>query len=306
MTPVSRALAALLALVVLLAAGGAAAQPEAERLKSAKSLFFDKRYVEARELWREVKKSGGADARLAAFWIARCSDSLGENERALAEYSEYLAQRPSDADLAEEARTGRVRLATRLYEAGKRQHLPLLREALADPSRTVRYYAAFQLASLGPEVGQPAVPVLKKIIAEEKDEDLVERAKLRLLKVDPRALAPVIAGVPATTPRARPTAQPLPAPSALPPAPGPAAARAANFVRLRIFERGRSEAKVSINVPIALADLVFKSLPDDAKRDLRLKGYDADNFWERLKHLGPMEILEIVGDDGERIRIWIE
>jgi len=141
--------------------------------------------------------------------------------------------------------------------------------------------------------------VLKKIIAEEKDEDLVERAKLRLLKVDPKALAPEIAGPRATTPRPRPSAQPDPLG-------GPATALAAHFVRVRIFERGRSEAKVSINVPIALADLVFKSLPDDAKRDLRLKGYDADNFWERLKHLGPMEILEIVGDDGERIRIWIE
>jgi hypothetical protein len=92
----------------------------------------------------------------------------------------------------------------------------------------------------------------------------------------------------------------------VPAPPGAATTRAANFVRVRIFERGRSEAKVSINVPIALADLVFKSLPDDAKRDLRQKGYDADNFWERLKHLGPMEILEIVGDDGERIKIWIE
>lgn len=282
--------------VMLAAAGGAAAQTaDAERLKSAKSLSFDKKHAEARLLWLQIKKAGGADAELASLWVARCSDGLGEHERALAEYSEYLARRPSDADLAEEARTSRIKLATKLYEAGKRQYLPLLKEALSDRSKTVRYFAAFQLASLGPDVGQPAVPVLKKIIAEEKDDDLVERAKLRLLKVDPQALAPA-----AATPRQKhPSAQPAPGP-------GPATTRVANFVRVRIFERGRSEAKVSINVPIALADLVFKSLPDDAKRDLRLKGYDADNFWERLKHLGPMEILEIVGDDGERIKIWIE
>lgn len=292
MTRLPRALATAAALFVLLAgAAFAAAQADAERLKTAKSLSFDKKYAEARTLWLQIKKAGGADAELASLWVARCSDGLGEHERALAEYSEYLARRPSDADMAEEARTSRIRLATKLYEAGKRQHLPLLKEALSDGSKTVRYFAAFQLASLGPGVGQPAVPVLKKIIAEEKDDDLVERAKLRLLKVDPQALAP------ATTPRPRASASP---------APGPASARAASFVRVRIFERGRSEAKVSINVPIALADLVFKSLPDDAKRDLRLKGYDADNFWERLKHLGPMEILEIVGDDGERIKIWIE
>jgi len=293
MRRLTRALATGAAVLVLLAAAPAAfAQADAERLKTAKSLSFDKKHAEARALWLQIKRAGGADAELAALWVARSSDGLGEHERALAEYSEYLARRPSDPDLAEEARTSRVKLATKLYEAGKRQHLPLLKEALSDRSKTVRYFAAFQLASLGPEAGQPAVPVLKKIIAEEKDEDLVERAKLRLLKVDPQALAP------ATTPqRPRPSPQPIP---------GPATARPANLVRVRIFERGRSEAKVSINVPIALADLVFKSLPDDAKRDLRLKGYDADNFWERLKHLGPMEILEIVGDDGERIKIWIE
>lgn len=286
--------------VMLAAAAGAAAQADAERLKTAKSLSFDKKYADARTLWLQIKKAGGGDAELASLWVARCSDGLGEHERALAEYSEYLARRPSDADLAEEARTSRIKLATKLYEAGKRQHLPVLKEALSDRSKTVRYFAAFQLASLGPEVGQPAVPVLKKILAEEKDDDLVERAKLRLLKVDPQALAPVLAGPAATPPRQpHPSAQPAPGPA-------PATTRAANFVRVRIFERGRSEAKVSINVPIALADLVFKSLPDDAKRDLRLKGYDADNFWQRLKDLGPMEILEIVGDDGERIKIWIE
>jgi len=284
------------ALIAAATLASAQTPSDAERLKTAKSLSFDKKHAQARALWLEIKKAGGPDAELAAMWVARSSDGLGEHDRALQEYTEYLSRRPADADLAEEARTSRVRLATKLYEAGKRQHLPIVKDALTDKSKTVRYYAAFQLASLGAEVGQPAVPVLKRIIAEEKDDDLVERAKLRLLKVDPDALAPVVAGR-ATTPSPRPSARP----SSVPPA-----VRTGNFLRLHIFERGRSEPKVQINVPIALADLAFKSLPDEAKRDLRRKGYDADNFWEHLKRLGPMEILEIVGDDGERIKIWIE
>jgi hypothetical protein len=284
------------AFLALALAAPASAQTDAEKLKTAKSLSFDKKHAQARALWLEIKKAGGPDAELAAMWVARSSDGLGEHDRALQEYTEYLSRRPADVDLAEEARTSRVRLATKLYEAGKRQHLPIVKDALTDKSKTVRYYAAFQLASLGAEVGQPAVPVLKRIIAEEKDDDLVERAKLRLLKVDPDALAPATPAR-ATTPSPRPSARPLPAPPAV---------RVGNFLRLHIFERGRSEPKVQINVPIALADLAFKSLPDEAKRDLRRKGYDADNFWEQLKRLGPLEILEIVGDDGERIKIWIE
>jgi hypothetical protein len=288
------------AFLALALAAPASAQTDAEKLKTAKSLSFDKKHAQARALWLEIKKAGGPDAELAAMWVARSSDGLGEHERALQEYTEYLSRRPADVDLAEEARTSRVRLATKLYEAGKHQHLPILKEALTDKSKTVRYYAAFQLASLGADVGQAAVPVLKKILAEEKDEDLVERAKLRLLKVDPDALASVIARGPATTREPRPSARPQPAPPAV------ATTRSGNFLRLHIFERGHSEPKVQINLPIALADLAFNSLPDEAKRDLRRKGYDADNFWEHLKRLGPMEILEIVGEDGERIKIWIE
>ena len=45
---------------------------------------------------------------------------------------------------------------------------------------------------------------------------------------------------------------------------------------------------------------------EDALRDLRLKGYRAENFWEKLKQMGPTDIIEIVGDEGEKIRIWIE
>ena len=49
-----------------------------------------------------------------------------------------------------------------------------------------------------------------------------------------------------------------------------------------------------------------KELPEEAKRDLRRKGYDADNFWAQLRKLGPTEIINIEGDEGEKIQIWIE
>jgi hypothetical protein len=75
---------------------------------------------------------------------------------------------------------------------------------------------------------------------------------------------------------------------------------------VRIYEKGASKPGVSINLPVALADLVFKSLPDDAVADLRKEGYDARTFWQRLKKTGPAEILTIEGDDGERIQVWIE
>jgi hypothetical protein len=280
--------AAVLAAALLLAgAAPAFAQADPDRLRSAKALFFDRKYAEARQAWQAIASGArGPDTEAAPYWIARCSENLGDFERALVEYGSYLDSRPGDRALAEEARTSRVGLAARTYKAGAKQHLPILKDALADPSKTVRYFAALQLSGLGADVGRSAVPVLKHILDEEKDEDLIERAKLALLRLEPAALAQVRGSGP----------DPAPARSS----------RTANWIRVRIYEKTGSKAKVSVNMPVALAELVFKSLPDEARAELRKKGYDADNFWDRLKKLGPTEIISIEGDEGERVQIWIE
>lgn len=281
--------AALLAVAAWSAAAPVAAQTDSEKLRSAKTLFFDRKYAEARQAWQSIQTSAsGSDADAATYWVARCSESLGENERALAEYGAYLERRSKDPTLAEEAKTSRVGLAARLYRAGRKQHLPILQKALSDASKTVQYYAAFQLADLGAEVAQPAVPVLKRIVEQERDPDLVDRAKLKLLRLDPQALsAPVLAG-----------------PSERPSKGGPP--REATWLKIRIYQERKGEPVVSINLPVGLADLVFDSLPDDAREELRKEGFDAENFWKRLRKLGPAEIVQIKGEDGELIKIWLE
>jgi hypothetical protein len=276
-----RTLALALTALAALAAPGWSEQA-VDRLRAAKTLFFDREYAEAREAWRAVRASGGrAEAEAALYWIARCSEALGERERALTEYGEYLALRPADRTLAEEAKTSRIGLAVKLHRSGATRHLPIAREALSDTSRSVRYFAALQIASLGPEIGREAVPVLKEILAREKDDDLVERAKLALLRVDRSALAEAV--------------QPAVAP-----------ARTSGWVRVRIYEKGQRRPQVSINLPVALAELVFKSLPEEARTELRKQGYDGDRFFEQLRKTGPTDILTIEGDDGERIQVWIE
>lgn len=283
----------MLALLLALATGPlAVAQGDAERLKDAKGAFFDGHYAEARTAWQAIRASGGPDAVAATYWVARCSEALGEHARALDEYRAYLAQKPQNRALVEEARTGRVGLAARLYKAGQKQHLGVLTGALTDESRAVRFFAALQLGGLGAPAGLPAVPVLCEIVEREKDEDLKDRARLALLRVDPKAMAGARCGGLSETPRSA-TSQRLPP-------------RVATFIRVRIYEHGKSQPSVSINVPLALGDLIFKSLPDETRQELRKKGYDADNFWSRLKQLGKTEIISIEGEDGERVQIWTE
>ena len=240
MNRLSRAPMAVVIGLSLLAAAApalAAPTPVAEQLRSAKALFFDGKYAEARQAWEAVRASArGAQSTAALYWIARCSEKLGEPARALREYEAFLAARPADRTLVEEARTSRVGIAARLYKAGQKQHAPILKEALADPSRTVRYYAALQVATLGAEMARPAVPVLREIVKTEKDDDLVERAKLALLRVDPAALNDVSDDRARTT-----TARP---------------ARKAGWIKVRITEKGASAPKVSVTMPFALAELV--------------------------------------------------
>jgi tetratricopeptide (TPR) repeat protein len=278
---------AWLAVALLTAAAGALmAQADPERLRAAKALFFDRKYAEARAAWQQVLAGArGAEADAAAYWIARASEQLGERERAFKEYDAFLARKPADATLAEEARTNRVGLAARLYRDGRKEYLPVLHAALTDPSKTVRYYAGLQSCGLGPEAGRPALPLLKKMVQAETDEDLVQRAKLCLLRLDPGALSDV---APASA------------------APSRRTETRGRTLKVRILEHGRR--KVSVEVPLALAEIVFKSLPDEAKRELRKKGYgEPERFWEELTKLGPTQIIDVEGDEeGERIQVWIE
>ena len=282
------------ALALAGSAAPAGAQGDAERLRSAKTLFFDRKYAEARQAWEAVRAAArGVEAEAPAYWIARCSENLGESERALKEYDAFLALRPQDRALVDEARTSRVSLAAKLYKGGNKTHVQVLRSSLSDPSRTVRYYTALQMSGLDAEMGKLAAPVLCQILEKEKDADLVDRAKLGLMRWDPAALS----GCGGATATARTTP---------PTAARGARTREAHWVHVRITEKGGTKPKVSINLPLGLAEMLYKSLPEDAKADLRREGYNPESFWAKLRQLGPSEIITIEGDEGERIQIWTE
>src|SRR5207247_4715006 len=144
----------------------------------------------------------------------------------------------------------------------------------------VRYVAALQLPTLGCDVGKAALPVLRKILVEEKDEDLIDRAKLALLRCDPTSLAPSAGPAPA---------QPL----------ARTPARSASWIRVRIYHKGAAKPQVSVNLPVGLAEIVFKSLPEHGRADLRMKGYNHDNCRHPCKQPSPLQHLTSEGREGE-------
>lgn len=266
-------------------------------LNEAKALFFDRKYEESRAKWAEIVAAKGPSTETATYWIARCSESLGESERAFREYGAFLDLPPSDARLAEEAEISRIGLATKLTRAGKTGFRTAVVRSLGDDRAPVRYFGALQVASLPSQTdARKAIPVLREIVRSSKDADIVERAKLQLLRLEPKSLAEDL-----PAPAARPTPPPRRA-TGLSVQKEPAGP--ARLLRLRITKGGKQT--VSVTVPFSLAEFVFGSLPDSTKRGLELKGYDADGFWKRLRALNIREIVSIVGEDGETIEIWVE
>jgi len=267
-------------------------------LTEAKALFFDRKYEESRAKWAEIAASKGPAAEAATYWIARCSESLGDSERAFREYGAFLDLPPGDARLAEEAEISRIGLATKLTRAGKAGFLTAVIRSLGDDRASVRYFGALQVGSL-PNLAdaRKATTVLKEIVSASKDPDLVERAKLQLLRIEPKSVteAPPVRS-------ARPT--PTPARSVKGQQSEPEPQGQARLLRIRITKGGKQT--VAVTVPFSLAEFVFSSLPDATKRGLELKGYDADGFWKRLRSLNIRDVVSIVGDDGETIEIWVE
>lgn len=265
-------------------------------LNEAKALFFDRKYEESRAKWAEIAGARGPNTEAATYWVARCSESLGENERAFREYGAFLDLPPGDARLAEEAEISRIGLATKLTRSGKTGYLTAVLRSLGDDRAPVRYFGALQVASL-PSLAdaRKATAVLREIVKTSKDADIVERAKLQLLKLEPKSLAQVSPAHPHPTPVPRSSAR-----GAEPKEPQ----GTARLLRIRISKGGKQT--VAVTVPFSLAEFVFGSLPDATKRGLELKGYDADGFWKRLRTLNIREIVSIVGEDGETIEIWVE
>ncbi|MEW5900862.1 MAG: hypothetical protein AB1715_05310, partial [Acidobacteriota bacterium] len=177
----------------------------------------------------------------------------------------------------EEAETSIIELAYELYSKGEKDYRTKIEERLDNPNRIIRYYAAIKLSLIKDKAAARAIPVLKEIIAQERDPDLRDRARIALLRVSPDALKDVE---------------------------DKAEEGRALVLKIRVIDRRSRETKLLINIPWALADLALQALGEKERASLRQKGYDLDNLVDQLtKFKG--SIIEIEDEDAV-IKIWID
>ncbi len=270
--------------VLLAGAFPAAAQTGVENrdFQEIKLLIFDESWPEALSRLDAFLKRNPSDPRFvpALYYRAKCLEEIGgREEQALRGYQEYLGRGDRNKSLSADAEASIIELAMKLYDKGDRSYLPEIEERLSHPEKEVRYFAALRLSTLREKkAAAKSAPVLKKMLAEEKDAELVDRAKIALLRVEPEALAAV---------------------------PDRTTDRRARLFHIHILDAGTNKAELSLNLPIALADLALAGIAQKDKDLLREKGYDIDRIIKDLKSTGTL--LEIKDEkDGKIIKIWID
>ncbi len=212
---------------------------------------------------------------LALFYKGKCLEEQKKSKQALAVYTEYL-KISSNKSLREDATNAIIDLNFRLYKNGEKQYLKRITEFLKSKERTVRYYAAIELSKTeDKKIAEAAVPVLKKIVATESDEGLVDRAKLALMRINPTYLKELS--------KTRSIEK--------------------RSLNIRIYHKKLKKETLSINIPFALAKLALEAIPDEEKKLLEKKGYNLDRLLDALSDVP--EIIRIEGDE-VIFKIWVE
>ncbi len=258
--------------------GVLAAQADQNAFEKAKVLIFDKQWADAlKELDEVIVKH--ADSRYyaaALFYRGKCQEELGAKKQALESYEKFV-KTSGNSNLAEEAQISIIDLAAALYRAGDKNYLQKMLEPLGQKNKVVSYYAAFKLSYLPDrKIAVQALPVLQSILDKEKDEELRDRAKIAIMRIDPARL--------------RETA-------------GPQISVAGKMLKIRIVDKTDKEGTVSLNIPLALADLALRALDAEEKRKLEKEGYNLNKILDQLTAKG-MKI--DIQDEESVIQIWVE
>ncbi len=252
--------------------------------REAKLLVFDKNWQAALDKIDELidRFPSSPLAGQALFYKGECLSGLGGRERdALRAYKSYIRLEEAKPSLVEESEGSIVDLAFDLYEGGDGGALREIEGRLGHANKVVRYYAAYKLSLVtDKKEAAKAAPVLSKIVETEKDPELLDRARIALMRVSPESLK----SAEDRTPRTGSTAR---------------------MLRIRIRGAGQKEPVFTLAIPFALADLALGALDEDDKAAIRKKGYDINKIMTELAK-SKESILRIAGDDGSVIEIWID
>ena len=279
----------LMTLVAAASSGKADGAKDQELFNQGKILIFDKNWEGARTIFQRVIREYPQSDLVpqAYYFIGKCYQFQGKESEAIRGYETFLQRYPNEPVYPAEAKNSIVELSASLMEQGDSSYRDRLVSALSPNSPSdVRYFAAIRCSRLNDKaIASNAVPILREIVRKGGERDLVDRARIALLRLDPEALTPEKAPPPkGNKPRNGSTGR---------------------MFHLEVYQGGSKEPKVELNLPMALAEFAIKALDESTKKELRKQGFDVENVWESLKQMGPLKILTL--RDGDNVvKIWID
>lgn len=254
-------------------------EPDEKLFQEAKILLFDKKWDAAKEKLDELLERFPESPLYsqAIFYRAKCLEGQeGKELEALENYQRYIRLKKRNKSLTEEAEISIIDLAFKLYEKGKGAFLKEIEKRLSHSNKVIRYYAAFKLSyAKDKKIAEAGIPILKEIVRKETDDELRDRAKIAILRVNPNALKDF------EEERYE---------------------KRAMILKIRVYKNGKQQ--VSINIPWALADLALSAIEEKDRAVLKKKGYDLDRIIKELTEFKG-NIIEIE-DQGTIIKIWID
>ena len=266
-------------LVVSLLQAYAPVQTGEDLFQEAKILIFDKKWEAAQEILDKILE----DFRdrpcysQALYYKAKCLEKQRAKElEALQVYKSYTALKGANKNLVEESEVAVIDLSFRLYEKGKISFIKEIEKSLESKNRVIRYYAAVKLGYVdNKKRAKRGLPVLKKILKEENDDELRDRAKLAILRIDPEGLNDFIPD------RYEPQI---------------------SIFSIEVIKEG--VVSFSLNIPWSLADLAFSAIPEEEKALMKREGYDLDKIIKELARFKG-NVIEFRNND-TIVRLWVK
>ncbi len=255
-------------------------------LSDVKLLIFDRKWKEAETKILDILRKYPESENLSdiLFYLGQCiQEQGGREEEAINTFKRYLKKREG-AKFSEEAEIAIIDLSAELYRKGKKNYIDNIKMGLESKKRVIRYYSAFKLSYFKEGEKFLAVPVLMEILKEEKDEELKERAKIALLRIDPY----LIKGIKDEESKIR-------------------------MLRIAIFKKSTGKQELSIKIPVELASLAIQAISktdSKIKGDVKIDGKKVESgtlieVFQKFLNMKKAELLEIYDED-EIIKIWIE
>lgn len=266
-------------MVLCVSVPGLWAAHDKELFDKARLALFDRKWDKALEQLTRLKKDypGSRYYSQALFYMGKCYEEKKMPGKALENYRGFIKQSKNET-LKEEATISIIDLNFQLYEQGRKKHVQDILAYLEHPERTIRYYAAFKLSyAKDKRTAVKAVPVLERMVEQEEDKELVDRARIALLRIDPEYLENV----------------------------SHVSSRGAANVRslsIEVYSTNKKKITFRITIPIALAQVAMDALPSDQKALLKKEGYNFEKILSEVLKKGNK--VELTIDDAV-FKVWV-